>query len=85
MATFWFTVGLLLKISYSELERIKKDNRDQSLDCLREMLATWLKSGEASATELVHALKSAGMSVLAKKIAVKHGKKACVHVILLWA
>ena len=50
------------------------------MDCLRGMLATWLQSGEASAAELVHALKLAGMSVLAKKIAVKHGEKACVHV-----
>ena len=76
MATSWFTVGLLLKISYSKLDIIKKDNRDQSSDCLREMLATWLQSGEASAAEIVHALRSSGWSVLAKKMAVKHGEKA---------
>ena len=78
MAAFWFTVGLFLKVPYSKLEVIRKDHRD-SMDCLREMLATWLQSGEASAAELVHALKLACMSVLAKKIAVKHGEKACVH------
>lgn len=71
-------MGLLLKISYSKLEIIRKDNRDQSSDCLREMLATWLQSGEASAAEIVYALRSSGRSVLAKKMALKHGKKACV-------
>ena len=76
MTAFWFTVGLLLKVSYSKLKVIRKDHRD-SEDCLREMLATWLQSGEASAAELVHTLKSAGMSVLSKKIAVKHGRKTC--------
>lgn len=75
MAASWFTVGLLLKISYSKLEIIRKDNCDQSSDCLREMLASWLQSGEASATEIVHALRSSGRSVLAKKIAVKHGER----------
>ena len=78
MAASWLTMGLLLKISYSKLEIIRKDNRDQSSDCLREMLATWLQSGEASAAEIVYALRSSGRSVLAKKMALKHGKKACV-------
>ena len=76
IAAFWFTVGLLLKVPYSKLKVIRKDHRD-SEDCLREMLATWLQSGEASASELVNALKLAGMSVLSKKTAVKHGEKAC--------
>ena len=77
MAASWFSVGLFLKISYSKLDIIRKDNRDQSSDCLREMLATWLQSGEASTAEIVHALRSSGRSTLAKKMAVKHGEKAC--------
>ena len=81
MAASWFTVGVFLKVHYGKLEVIRKDHRD-SMDCLREMLATWLQSGEASAAELVDALKLAGMSVLAKKIAVKHGEKAYVFVCL---
>ena len=76
MAASWFTVGVFLKVHYSKLQVIRKDHRD-SEDCLREMLATWLQSGEASAAELVHALKLDGRSVLAKKIAVKHGRKTC--------
>ena len=38
----WFTVGFCLKIAYRKLEVIKKDKRD-SMDCLMEMLATWLR------------------------------------------
>ena len=79
MAASWFTVGLLLKIPYSKLEIIRRDNRDQCSDCLREMLATWLQSGEASAADIVHSLRSSGRSVLAKKMAVKHGKRAHVR------
>ena len=74
MAAFWFTVGLLLKIPYCKLMVIKKDNRDQSTECLGEMLATWLMGTEALPSLLVHALRSAGMSVVAKKMALKHGK-----------
>ena len=76
MAASWFTVGFLLKIPYSELKIIQKNNHDQCSDCLREMLATWLQSGEASVAEIVHALRSNGWSVLAKKMAVKYGEKA---------
>ena len=80
MAPSWFSVGLFLKISYGKLEIIRRDNRDQCSDCLREMLATWLQSGKASAADIVHSLRSSGRSVLAKKMAVKHGKRACVCV-----
>ena len=74
MAAFWLTVGVHLRISYSNLMVIKNDHRDQSMVCMREMLATWLKDSEALPSLLVHALRLAGMSVLAKKMAVKHGK-----------
>ena len=70
----WFSIGLSLRISYYTLEAIKRDNRDQSMDCLREMLATWLKDGNASTALLVQVLRSAGYGVLAKKMAVKHGE-----------
>ena len=79
IAAFWFTVGLLLKIPYSKLMAIKKDNRDQSMESLGEMLATWLMGSEALPSLLVHALRLAGMSVLAKKMAVKHGKDYIVQ------
>ena len=69
----WFSVGVLLKISYYTLRAIKKDYHESN-DCLREMLATWLKDGNASTALLVQALRSQGFGVLAKKMAVKHGE-----------
>ena len=78
IAAHWFTVGLFLKIAYHKLEVIKKDNRDQSMECLREMLATWLRGTDASPAALVLALRSAGMVVLARKVAIKHGKETIV-------
>ena len=38
------------------------------------MLAVWLRGTEASPAVLVQALRAAGSVVLAKKLAVKHGK-----------
>ena len=69
----WFTVGVFLNISYYMLEAIRKDFHD-SKDCLREMLATWLRDGNASPALLVEALRFAGYRALAKKMAVKHGE-----------
>ena len=73
VAPSWFTVGVFLNIAHNKLEVIKNDNRDQSMQCLREMLATWLKGTDASPAALVQALRLAGMTVLARKVAVKHG------------
>ena len=66
-------MGVFLNIAHYKLEVIKRDNRDQSMECLREMLATWLKGTDASPAALVLALRSAGMTMLARKVAVKHG------------
>ena len=74
VAACWFIVGLLLRVPYHELKAIQKDNRDQSKECLREMLATWLKGSRASPAALVNALRAAGHFVLANKFAVKHGE-----------
>lgn len=78
VATFWFTVGMFLKVSYSKLETIRKDQCDKNKECLREMLAVWLKEKEASPVALVQAVRAAGYVTLAKKIAVKHGKGALI-------
>ena len=71
----WLTVGTFLKIDYYKLEAIRNDNHD-SMDCLREMLATWLKgNANASPTALVQALISVGMVTLANTVATNHGKQ----------
>ena len=74
----WYTVGIFLKIAYFQLETIKNDTSgrsNQSTECLREMLATWLRGTDASPAALVQALRSAGMIGLAKRLAVKYGEK----------
>ena len=71
VVSIWFTVGVFLDIKLYKLEVIRENNRDQCMPCLREMLATWLMGGDASPAALVQALRSAKMTVLARKMAVK--------------
>ena len=78
----WKDIGLALRLDYSQLNQIQKDNRD-SRDCLTEMLHLWLtrtydteRFGEPSWRLLVEAVKDpAGGNdpALAKKIAGKYG------------
>ena len=42
----WFDLGLQLGLDYFDLEEIKKNNRDVVGDCMRNMLAEWLKIGK---------------------------------------
>ena len=79
MAAHWLIVGIFLKIAYHKLEIIKKDNRDQSIECLREMLATWLRGTDASPAALVQALQSAGMAGQAKKLGFKYGEEKILY------
>lgn len=75
MATNWLTVGTFLKIAHHKLQDIGNDY-DDSMDCLREVLVTWLRETiDASPTALVLGLRSAGMVVLADKVAIKHGEQ----------
>ena len=81
VAANWFTVGVFLKVAPFQLEAIQNDTsgrRNQSMECLREMLATWLRGTDASPAALVHALISAGLVGLAKKLVVKYGEN-CSH------
>ena len=73
VAANWFTVGLFLNVPYSKLQVVKKNFSDCE-ECLREMLAVWLKGTEASPAALVQALRAAGSVALARKLAVKHGE-----------
>ena len=42
----WFDLGLQLGLNFFELEEIKTNNRDVVRDCMRNMLAEWLKIGK---------------------------------------
>ena len=39
----WKTIGTLLQVKNSSLNNIKKDNQNESEECLQEMLGQWLR------------------------------------------
>ena len=78
VSAYWYTVGIFLKIAHPRLDAIGKDYHKCN-DCLTEMLATWLKGTDAFPAALVRALRSAGMIVLAQKLAVKYGEEFALH------
>ena len=51
----WPTLGLLLGIPQQDIERIKRDEYDESVK-LHKMVVTWLEMGNASWKSLVQAL-----------------------------
>ena len=70
----WFNVGLFLKVTYSRLKAIRKENQDVS-DCLREMLAAWLnKTYDASPRKMVFALKDSKLVESACEFASEYGE-----------
>ena len=69
--TEWMLLGLKLKVSYTELEKIQRE--EKSIDsCLMKMLAAWLKqsSGKAVPTykHLLDSLEKIGERELADRI-----------------
>ena len=69
----WFTLGLYLNLSPTELEIINADFRFQSKPARREMLAVWLKTGKATWSRLIHALSQMGLRSLGEDIANRKG------------
>ena len=69
----WFTLGLYLKLSPTKLEIINNDFRFQSKQARREMLAVWLKTGNATWLCLIRALSKMGLRSLGKDIANRKG------------
>ena len=39
----WYNIGLSLRISPDNLDTIKRDHRDVSEECFKEMLKVWLR------------------------------------------
>ena len=70
--TKWYFLGLVLKVSYDKLDRIKRKEHNEE-DCKCEMLKCWLDTGQASWLSLVNALRSplVNMDGLANEIANK--------------
>ena len=52
----WFELGLQLGLDYFRLKEIEKDRRE-SIECMREMLASWLNGQGGECTK--HTLRTA--------------------------
>ena len=50
VASEWKSLGTLLKLRDSDLDTIKADNHNQSVDCLRETLSLLLQQTEPTCT-----------------------------------
>ena len=64
----WFSLGLKLDILHNKLETIETNYPRDVQRCLAECLAKWLKSGKATYTGLVNALKNMGVNAVAQNI-----------------
>ena len=56
----WFELGLQLGLDYFALSVIEKDHKE-SIDCMREMLASWLKGQGGEYTR--HTLRTALLKI----------------------
>ena len=66
--TEWFDLGLHLHLSYDDLTKIKSDYSSNS-HCLRECLASWLKSDTAATWDtLANAVSATGDKAAAAHI-----------------
>ena len=69
VATRWYDLGLeLFDAKYEKyLEIIDEDNRSVE-SCCRKMFSKWLESKQASWDQLINALKTIEMDILASKV-----------------
>ncbi|XP_019856440.1 PREDICTED: uncharacterized protein LOC109584975 [Amphimedon queenslandica] len=68
----WYDFGLHLKVTYNQLEVIKRDNRECT-DCLYKCIAEWLKTGKATYRKLIDAVRGIKEDAVADNIE-KHVK-----------
>ena len=71
--TEWFDLGMQLKLLEPDLKAISSSSNNASY-CLRECLALWLKSGNATPQLLVRSLKSVD-----EGSAAKYARKICKY------
>ena len=70
LASDWKNIGIFLKVEHSKLDCIETDYRNQSRNCLREMLNAWLKQSHPEPTwqAVVEAVELLGDQKKAKEI-----------------
>ena len=93
----WFNLGLVLRLHYDTLDKIRRNNRDHVDDCMTEMLVAWLRRrddvtnyGMPCWQTLVRALLEpvVGEAGLARSIALVYRKEefaVCVELTLFAA
>ena len=66
----WYNLGLGLGISCNDLDAIKKDCKEDTGECLKEVLKLWLKSQHPGIADLIKSLSEpiVGESQLAKEL-----------------
>ena len=71
----WFNLGLHLRLNYGKLKIIEDDCKEVK-ECLREMLATWLKRSEDCTKQ---ALEKALLKIDCRMANVLEGKHVIVY------
>ncbi len=68
--TKWYYIGLELDVPVQNLKAIRTKQRDDDLDCLREMLITRMNLKKLSKEELIQSLRipTVGFSELAQTL-----------------
>ena len=54
----WYNLGLQLKVSVTDLQRIESEYKNDHGTCLRQMLVRWLETGSATWEALIEALQA---------------------------
>ena len=73
VASKWEILGLMLRVTYSELEKIQKENEKNVSKCLLEMLNWWLRNiPNCSWSSVAEALEIIEEKMLAKKVIETH-------------
>ena len=54
----WFNIGLQLKVSVTDLQRIESEYKNDHSTCLRQMLIKWLEMGSATWEVICDALQA---------------------------
>ena len=66
----WEELGLKLKLKPTALEVIKSNHGSEVAKCLKECIAKWLKTDEATHNGLVIALAEMGENAVANKLTI---------------
>ncbi len=81
----WRRIGLQLELTHGDLEAIDSHYRNPD-DQLEQVLAKWLKGGEATWRQLMEALYSVpvGETAMAEKIRMKHCQQGRLNDVIIF-